>query len=276
MRRWQRPSVHYAPDLISDHMLEITSYEVTTKILSLFDITKPTMPRAFNVLDGTMCGQILIDDASHPEWAVFRDGVYGTLYFGGQINKSLLETLVTHFRQIGEVGIGCWLDDLLNEMIPYQPDYDGFTLYFAERSKRVLLKPLLNHIPEGIRLAHRDEQLFKKSFDYESTLVAFGSVEYVMKHTLGVMLLEGDTLICEAATGAPTHGHIEVGVTTAESYRQRGFAAMACASLIRECEERGYFTWWDCAKQNVASARLAKKLGYENGREYRYAWWAKS
>src|SRR4030095_10672087 len=257
-------------------MLEITPHEVTTEILSLFDITKPTMPRAFNVLEGTMRGQILVDKASHPEWAVVRDGVYGTLYFGGQVNKLLLEKLIPHFRQMGEVGIGCWSDDPLSEMILDKPEYDGFTLYFPERFKQVPLKPLLIHIPEGIRLVHRDAQLFTKSFDYESTLAAFVSVDQVLKHTLGVMLLDGDTLICEAATGASAQGRIEVGVTTAEVYRQRGFAALACASLIRECEARGYSTWWNCAKQNVASTRLAKKLGYENGREYRYARWAKS
>ena len=257
-------------------MIEIKANQVTPQILALFDITKPTMPRAFNVLEGTMRGQILVDDTAQPTCAVVRDGIYGTLYFGGQVDQPLLEKLIPQFRQIGEVGIGCWPDDLLNEMIPFKPDYDGFSLYFPERSKQVLLEPLLRHIPGGIRLAQRDAQLFTKSFDYESTLAAFGSVDDVMQQTLDVMLLEGDTLICEAGTGAPTHGRIEVGVTTAESHRQRGFATLACASLIVECEARGYSTWWDCARQNNPSTRLANKLGYEHAQEYRYVWCAKA
>ena len=55
----------------------------------------------------------------------------------------------------------------------------------------------------------------------------------------------------------------------------RGFAYLACARLIEACEERGYNTWWDCAKQNIASTKLARKLGYQNEQEYRYVWWAK-
>jgi RimJ/RimL family protein N-acetyltransferase len=82
-------------------------------------------------------------------------------------------------------------------------------------------------------------------------------------------------VLCEAATGAPTHGRIEVGVTTAEAHRQRGFATITCATLIALCEAQGYGTWWDCAKQNTPSARLARKLGYQNQQEYRYVWWAK-
>jgi RimJ/RimL family protein N-acetyltransferase len=67
-----------------------------------------------------------------------------------------------------------------------------------------------------------------------------------------------------------------VGVSTAEPYRGRGFATIACARLIEMCEKQGYKTWWDCAKQNLPSVRLAKKLGYQGEPEYRYVWWAKA
>jgi RimJ/RimL family protein N-acetyltransferase len=35
----------------------------------------------------------------------------------------------------------------------------------------------------------------------------------------------------------------------------------------------GQQTWWNCAKQNVASAALARKLGYRTEREYRVLAW---
>jgi RimJ/RimL family protein N-acetyltransferase len=169
--------------------------------------------------------------------------------------------------------MGCWLDDPLNALIPATPHYDGRTLYFTDRSSTSdFVVPAL---PNGFRLILRDEHWFRKSFDYESTLTSFGSVENVLEHTLGVIVLDGETVVCEAATGAPTHGLIEVGVTTAEAYRGQGCATIACARLIELCEARGYRTWWDCAKQNTPSVRLARRLGYRNEQEYRYVWWAK-
>ena len=93
--------------------------------------------------------------------------------------------------------------------------------------------------------------------------------------TRGVVVLEDDIVVCEAGTGVATHGRIEVGITTAKGHRQRGLATTACAKLIEICEAQGYATWWDCAKQNDASVRLARKLGYENEREYRYRLWNK-
>ncbi len=63
-------------------MIAITAHEVTLAVAALFDPTQPTMPRAFNVLQGTVRGQILVNDLSQPTWAVVRDTIYGTLYFG--------------------------------------------------------------------------------------------------------------------------------------------------------------------------------------------------
>lgn len=248
----------------------IRADEVTPAVLSLFDITKPTMPRAFNVLEGLNRGQILVDDLARPNQAVVREATYGTLYFGGNVDAELVGSTVQYFRQIGEVGIGCWLDDPLNDMIPPDTGYDGRTLYFTKRSRAAA--PQLR-LPEGYTLALRDRQLFKQSFDYESTVSAFSTEENVLKHTLGVVVLHESNVVCEAATGAPTHGQIEVGVTTHEAHRKLGLASIACARLVEMCEAKGYQTWWDCAKQNTPSVKLAHKLGYQQEQEYRYAWW---
>ena len=99
-------------------LFPITDEQVTPDVLALFDITKPTMPRALNVLEGLNRGQILIDDPAQPTTAVVRDAMYGTLYFGGNMMGDLLATVVLYFRKIGEVGIGCWLDEPLNDMLP--------------------------------------------------------------------------------------------------------------------------------------------------------------
>jgi hypothetical protein len=195
-------------------LLRITAQQATQETLRLFDITKPTMPRAFQVLEGLNRGQILMDDPASPTTAVVRDGMNGNLYFGGDVSVPLVTSLASHFRETGEVGIGCWLGDPLNLRITSDFDYAGMT---------------------------------------------YGSVERVLKYTLGAVVVHRDAVGCEAATGAPTHGWIEVGVTTAETYRGKGLAGIAAARLIEMCEEQGYCIWWDCAKQNVPSVRLAKK-----------------
>ena len=252
-------------------MITLAQAQVTPELLSLFDITKPTMPRAFNVLEGLNRGDILVDQSAHPRWAVVRESTYGTLYFAGQVDATLVHMLVEHFRTLGEVGIGCWLDDPLNHMLPANPDYDGRTLYFTERSRSIAPQVQL---PDRHSLAVRDRALLRQSFDYDSTVSAFSTEENVLQNTLGIAILYEDNVVCEAATGAATHGRIEVGVTTHEAHRGRGLASLACWRLIQMCEAQGYETWWDCAKQNTPSVKLARKLGYQKEQEYRYVWWA--
>jgi len=254
-------------------MISIHPHQITPPITALFDIHQPTMPRAFNVLEGITRGQILTDDPQPPTWAAVRENAFGTLYLGGRITSDLVESLIIHFRQTGDVGLGCWLDSPLNDILPSAPDYDGRTLYFTDHTPQhrdLLPIPL----PTGYTIVSRDAERLKQSPDYVMTMDSFGTIENIMQHTLGFVILHDGIVVCEAATGAPTHGLIEMGVNTSEAHRRRGLAAIACAHLIEVCTAKGYSTWWDCAKQNIPSINLARKLGYRNKREYRYVWWA--
>src|SRR5687768_1480703 len=135
-------------------MISITQQEVTPEILKLFDLGNPTMPRAFNVLEGVITGQIVVDNPDKPQWAVVREAIYGTLYFGGQTNSSAMPSVFEHFFQFGSIGVGCWLNDPLNKVLPANPDYDGFTLYFVERSSDELnLEALVQRLSESYALA---------------------------------------------------------------------------------------------------------------------------
>lgn len=260
---------------MSEAMILTPPDRVTPKLLALFDREQPTMPRALAVLAGVTRGEILADDPVCPTWAAAREATYGTLYLGGQLTAPLVAELVEHLRQHGDVGIGCWPESPLAAMLPVDPQYDGRTLYFPARLPEVPLKSLFAALPPGYHLLPRDEQLFARSFDAADTLASFGSLEQVMRHTRGVMILHGDRVVCEAATGALVEGRIEVGVTTDERHRGMGLATAACAALIATCEVEGLETWWDCAAHNEASIRLARWLGFRAGREYRYLLWPK-
>jgi RimJ/RimL family protein N-acetyltransferase len=254
-------------------MIQLTPKQLTPALRALFDPSLPTMPRAFNVLDGRIAGQILTDDPAHPSWAAVREATFGTLYLGGIFTAPVLHQLVDDLRKTGDVLIGRWPDDLLLPLLPRCPDYDGWTLYFTDRPRHTGLESYLQQMPSGCELRSRDRALFERSLDRDSALAAFGSAEHVLAKSLGFFLMRGDEILCEAATGPAVLGRIEVGVTTHEPYRGRGYATLTCAQLIRTCEEQGYDTWWDCAKQNLASAAVARKLGYRTEREYRLLAW---
>ena len=66
-----------------------------------------------------------------------------------------------------------------------------------------------------------------------------------------------------AHTGAVTDGFADIGVVTAEAWRKQGLST-ACASLVaREIQASGRVPVWSCGETNLASLRVAAKLGFE-------------
>ena len=97
----------------------------------------------------------------------------------------------------------------------------------------------------------------------------FGSAERALEKGVGLCLMRGEEVLCEAFAGPAARGLIEISTTTGAPYRERGHATLACSRLIRSCEGLGYRTYWNRAAQSHACAAVARKLGYGNGRAYR-------
>jgi GNAT superfamily N-acetyltransferase len=57
--------------------------------------------------------------------------------------------------------------------------------------------------------------------------------------------------------------YLELGIETVEQFRGRGLAVHACSALIDYCLERRLEPVWACRLGNVASYRLAKRIGFD-------------
>jgi RimJ/RimL family protein N-acetyltransferase len=102
-----------------------------------------------------------------------------------------------------------------------------------------------------------------------------GGIESWARTCFGYCLMRSDEILCEATVGPPALGLYEPGVFTQSAHRGKGYATMTSARLIQEIEAMSGQTYWNCAKQNVASAAVARKLGYRIKKEYRCMVWGK-
>ena len=66
-----------------------------------------------------------------------------------------------------------------------------------------------------------------------------------------------------AHTSAVTDRYADIGVDTHEAWRGRGFATAAASIVARRVQEQGRIPVWSCGEDNVASLRVARKLGFE-------------
>ena len=83
--------------------------------------------------------------------------------------------------------------------------------------------------------------------------------------------LDGGTGFCVTYQGKPcawafsaavSSEEVDIGVETAESFRQKGLACAAAAMTAAAVKEHGKKPVWACHAQNRASAALAQKLGF--------------
>jgi len=64
-------------------------------------------------------------------------------------------------------------------------------------------------------------------------------------------------------------GHAyELGVATAPEYRGHGYALAVAARSVAFCAERGWTPHWHCEEDNIASWRIANRIGFINPTPY--------
>jgi RimJ/RimL family protein N-acetyltransferase len=97
-----------------------------------------------------------------------------------------------------------------------------------------------------------------------------GSLERFLDIGFGVCGVRAGRVMSEAYASIPGDRAYEIGAIAHPEFRRRGLAYATCAALIDECRRRKYVTVWSCHRSNEASARLARRLGYQRERPYRF------
>lgn len=249
--------------------LRLTPEQATAELRALISPADPASLRCFAVLDGHAAGCIFTDHPDTPSWVVVQEGAFGSLYLAGAIQSSFLHPLITDLRTEGDVLIGLLPDDPRWSLLPPTPDYSGYTLEFTDRDVSQKL-PIL---PTDCELRRLDESLFKQILDRNLLVRMYGSPQQALQWGYGLCLVHDDEILSEAFAGPAANGMIEIGVQTNPHHMQKGYGTLTCAHLIHQMEQLGYLTYWNCAKDNLPSTALARRLGYRTENEYRVQAW---
>jgi hypothetical protein len=202
---------------------------------------------------------------------VVQEAAFGSLYLAGVMRAEVLSTLIHDLHTQSDVLVGLWQGDPRWELLPPNPEYSGYTLEFTAHQGGEELPD----IPPGCELKPLDHSLSKQILGRNFLARLYGNLQRVLQWGYGLCLVQGDELLCEAFAGPAAGGVIEIGVETAPHHMRKGYAMLTCAHLIAEMEQQGYSTYWNCEQGNLASAALARKLGYRLEKEYKLVAWFK-
>ena len=90
----------------------------------------------------------------------------------------------------------------------------------------------------------------------------WGSLDNFMAHGLGYAVLKSNEVVSRCHSVLAGDGRMEISIETSETYRRRGFAALASSAFIEHCFNHGLKPDWSCFTANAPSVALALKLGF--------------
>jgi RimJ/RimL family protein N-acetyltransferase len=91
----------------------------------------------------------------------------------------------------------------------------------------------------------------------------FGGTRALLEDGIVAAAVVNAAVVAIAHTSAITKRHADIGVSTLEPFRGRGYASAAAALVARAIQATGRTPVWSCGETNDASLRVAEKLGFE-------------
>jgi RimJ/RimL family protein N-acetyltransferase len=89
-----------------------------------------------------------------------------------------------------------------------------------------------------------------------------------VQHSFGYCLLEGDAVASWCLGVFVSGQEVELGLATVPGSRGQGYATAVAARCVAHCAEQGLTPHWHCWDDNVASWRVAEKVGFVDPTPY--------
>lgn len=236
-----------------------------------------------SIIQGYTPADVYVDKLESPRITIIWDGEH-SIFCGGSADKEAMQKGVAFIRQ-----------DILT---PQARQHSGIVkiMYDKELWKEVLMEGLqelgpnvynrsiyrhkLLEVPE---LVCKDTDITFRRIDkwmlYESGLndvqgvideVAhmWGSAEKFLENGFGYCAVKDNNIAAWCTCEYLSRASCGIGIETFEQYQRQGVAAAATGKMLNYCKVMGKTPYWDCWKNNIASARTAEKAGFEKLADY--------
>lgn len=124
------------------------------------------------------------------------------------------------------------------------------------------VSPEIPRLPDGFELCEINADLLKKIKGGITPYFSWDSAESFLEKGKGYCIVKGDIVAAWAFSAAVSSTEIDIGIETNSEYRRLGLAEIAAKKMIGYCFEQNKHPVWACHQSNIASKKLAEKLGF--------------
>ena len=125
-----------------------------------------------------------------------------------------------------------------------------------------LLEPVHRYPNAAVRLLTLEDVEYLRQAPTEVQGNGYKTHESMVTDGIAAAAVVDGNIIAIAHTYAETNLHADIGVSTLETWRKNGFATAAASLVAKEIQAKGKVPVWSCGEDNIASLRVAEKLGF--------------
>lgn len=246
-------------------MIELPAGTARERVLALFEpipfwkaVYLSAIERGF--------GTIAADRAENPNAAVLFFG--GLVVYAGDFACGVARDLVKHFPVQPLVlgfseGWNRLLTEIHGEKLQKSKRYHaGFDRLNPGTARAIAAE----HAGRAVPCGPDDFEALETALGWEHQKYHYAGVHDFLDNACAYLVKDGDRIVSGASAFIRSRNAADCQISTVESERRKGLAAIAGAFFICSCLDLGVELPWDAA--NEASVRLAQRLGYENADEY--------
>lgn len=136
--------------------------------------------------------------------------------------------------------------------------------------KALYLATKVKHDTQYIRIAPTDREMLRQMKGTVIPKYFWDSEDDFFENGMAYSLFYNNKLASMAFSSYKFGDQFEIGIETNPEFRGQGLAKIVCSALIDYCIEKNYEPIWACRKENIASYKLAVKLGFRPSLELPY------
>ncbi len=267
------------------HKLNKTNFRIVEHLMS----EVKNFPEIHAVISSVSPGEIYVDNNKNPKSAlIWNQGMQG-FYFIGQVNNASFKKnikdyvdnkLIIELLDKGinwfEVSATCYhWEDVIEEIFEDKKiQFDYQLVYQMNENADELTKDLRSG---EFNIKKLDKKLLVSTvsnleFVTNELELFWGTMDNFFNNGTCYFAMENNEIVSVCYSGFVANGTETIGIETLSGYRKKGYAYELASRFIKDCFERKIIPYWDCSKDNIASRKLAEKLGFEQSEEYKCYW----
>lgn len=227
-------------------------------LANILDDTPETV-LSVHLLRRGLCRAYVMGDPSHFDGAIIQDNFCPAEPMGFGSDPEALWELLKAVEGWECVNVAPECATALGEIIE---ENIGMPVRYYGDIYHVLSKPVPDFPNHAVRQLTLADLKRLESAPAEVRGGGFGSTRSLLTQGVVACAVVSDNIVSIAHTAARSDRYAEIGVFTLEAWRGSGFATAAAAIVARRVQEAGQTPVWSAGEDNMASLRVAQKLGF--------------